>query len=91
MNANRTRYLLASQKVRRVDDPKPLDKLPALTREQRAELYKPRPATAPPHLEAPAYIRVMKGTGKVLGATTLFFSYFIGALVWGESRKASKS
>ena len=91
MNANRTRYLLASQKVRRVDDPKPLDKLPALTREQRAEMYKPRPAIAPPHLQAPEYVRVMKGTGKALGAITLFFSYFIGALVWQESKKATRT
>ena len=52
MNAARQRAIMAAQKVRRVDDPKLIAEAMKLTREQRKELFAPKPASA-----APEYLR----------------------------------
>lgn len=74
---NRTRQLLARQKLRAQATPQPIEKLPPLTADQRRELYGPRRATeAPKHLQGaewvegwqqtkrPKVVRVAKATAK---------------------------
>ena len=90
-NANRTRAILAAQKVRRVDDPKAIEQALKLTPEQRREMYAPKPATAAPqHLGGSEWVRAWRTVEKLTYGLTAFSALLFGGLVAGESRKAIK-
>jgi len=90
-NANRTRAILAAQKVRRVDDPKAIEQALKLTPEQRREMYAPKPATAAPqHLGGGEWVRAWRTLEKVTYGLTAFSALLFGGLVAGESKKAIK-
>jgi hypothetical protein len=90
-NANRTRAILAAQKVRRVDDPKAIEQALKLTAEQRREMYAPKPATAAPqHLGGSEWVRAWRTIEKVTYGLTAFSALLFGGLVAGESKKAIK-
>ena len=86
-NANRTRAILAAQKVRRVDDPKAIEQALKLTPEQRREMYAPKPATAAPqHLGPfesfkPLELQIMVDNGKYLLVTRPDVPLYHGYLV----------
>ena len=66
MNAARQRAIMAAQKVRRVDDPKLIAEAMKLTREQRKELFAPKPATAAPnHLQGNEWVRAWKTVERI--------------------------
>jgi hypothetical protein len=90
-NANRTRAILAAQKVRRVDDPKAIEQALKLTPEQRREMYAPKPATAAPqHLGGSEWVRAWRTVERITYGLTAFSALLFGGLVAGESRKAIK-
>lgn len=91
MNANRTRAILAAQKVRRVDDPKAIEEALKLTAEQRKAMYGPKPATeAPQHLRGNEWIEAWRTVEKITYGLTAFSALLFGGLVAGESKKAIK-
>ena len=90
-NANRTRAILAAQKVRRVDDPKAIEQALKLTPEQRREMYAPKPATAAPqHLGGSEWVRAWRTVERITYGLTAFSALLFGGLVAGESKKAIK-
>jgi hypothetical protein len=90
-NANRTRAILAAQKVRRVDDPKAIEQALRLTPEQRREMYAPKPASsAPQYLGGSEWVRAWRTIEKVTYGLTAFSALLFGGLVAGESKKAIK-
>lgn len=89
MNANRTRALLAAQKVRRVDDPKAIERALQLTPEQRKAIYAPKPATeAPQHLRGNEWIQAWRTVEKITYGLTAFSALIFGGLIVGESKKS---
>ena len=91
MNANRTRAILAAQKIRRVDDPEAIAQALKLTPEQRRAKYAPKPATsAPQHLQAPEWVRVFRATTRLTYGLTAFTSLIMGGVLAKESRKGIK-
>ena len=91
MNANRTRAILAAQKIRRVDDPKAIEQALKLTAEQRKAMYGPKPATeAPQHLRGNEWIQAWRTVEKITYGLTAFSALLFGGLVAGESKKAIK-
>jgi hypothetical protein len=90
-NANRTRAILAAQKVRRVDDPKAIEQALKLTAEQRKAIYAPKSATqAPQHLQGSEWVRAWRTVERITYGLTAFSALLFGGLVAGESRKAIK-
>jgi hypothetical protein len=90
-NANRTRAILAAQKVRRVDDPKALEQALKLTAEQRKAIYGPKPATsAPQHLQGAGWIGAWKTVEKITYGLTAISALLFGGLIMGESKKSVK-
>jgi hypothetical protein len=90
-NANRTRAILAAQKVRRVDDPKAIERALQLTPEQRKAIYAPKSInTAPQHLQGNEWIRAWRTVEKITYGLTAFSALLFGGLVAGESKKAIK-
>ena len=90
-NANRTRALLAAQKVRRVDDPKLIAEALKLTAEQRKAMYSPKPATeAPQHLRGNDWVQAWRTVERITYGLTAFSAVLFGGLVAGESKKAIK-
>ena len=90
-NANRTRAILAAQKVRRVDDPKLIAEAMKLTREQRKELFAPKPATsAPQHLQAPQWVQAWRTVERITYGLTTFSAVLFGGLIVEESKKSIK-
>jgi hypothetical protein len=90
-NANRTRAILAAQKVRRVDDPKAIEQAMKLTAEQRKAIYSPKSATqAPQHLQGSEWVRAWRTVERITYGLTAFSALLFGGLVAGESRKAIK-
>lgn len=88
-NANRTRAILAAQKVRRVDDPKAIEKALQLTAEQRKAIYAPKPATsAPQQLQGAGWIEAWRTVEKVTYGLTAFSALIFGGLIVGESKKS---
>ena len=91
MNANRTRAILAAQKVRRVDDPKAIEQALKLTAEQRKAMYGPKPATeAPQHLRGNEWIQAWRTVEKITYGLTAFSALIFGGLIVGESKKSVK-
>jgi hypothetical protein len=90
-NANRTRALLAAQKVRRVDDPKAIEQALKLTPEQRREMFAPKPATsAPQHTQGAEWVKAWRTVERITYGLTAFSALLFGGLVAGESKKAIK-
>lgn len=90
-NANRTRALLAAQKVRRVDDPKLIAEALKLTAEQRKAMYSPKPAIeAPQHLRGNDWVEAWRTVERITYGLTAFSALLFGGLVAGESKKAIK-
>ena len=89
-NANRTRAIMAAQKVK----PQPLPEgytLPKLTAEQRKAIYAPKPATsAPQHLQAPEWVRVWRTTTRITYGLTAFTALIFGGVIAKESKKGIK-
>ena len=91
MNANRTRALLAAQKVRRVDDPKAIERALQLTPEQRKAMFAPKPIdTAPQHLKGSEWVRAWRTVERITYGLTAFSAVLFGGLVAGETKKAIK-
>jgi len=90
-NANRTRSILAAQKVRRVDDPKAIEQALKLTPEQRREMFAPKAATAAPqHLQGNDWVRAWRTVEKITYGLTAFSALIFGGLIVGESKKSVK-
>jgi hypothetical protein len=90
-NANRQRAILAAQKVRRVDDPKAIEKALQLTPEQRKAIYAPKPATsAPLELQGAGWVQAWRTVERITYGLTAFSALLFGGLVAGESKKAIK-
>jgi hypothetical protein len=88
-NTNRTRYLLAAQKVRVKTDPQLEDG--KLTAEQRREKYAPKPATsAPQHLQGPQWVNTWKTATRLTYGLTAFTALIFGGIIAGESKKGIK-
>ena len=82
---------MAAQKVRRVDDPKAIEQALKLTREQRKELFSPKPASAAPaHLQGSEWVRAWKTLERITYGLTAFSALIFGGLIAGESKKAIK-
>jgi hypothetical protein len=94
VNPNRTRAIMAGQKVRQQATPQPMPEgytLPKLTAEQRREIYAPKPATsAPQHLQAPQWVRAWRMTTRITYGLTAFTALIFGGLIAKESRKGFK-
>lgn len=91
MNAARQRAILAAQKVRRVDDPKLIAEAMKLTREQRKELFAPKPASAAPnHLQGNEWVKAWKTVERITYGLTAFSALIFGGLIVGESKKSIK-
>lgn len=91
MNPARQRALMAAQKVRRVDDPKLIAEAMKLTREQRKELFAPKPASAAPeHLQGNEWVRAWKTVERITYGLTAFSALIFGGLIVGESKKSIK-
>jgi hypothetical protein len=90
-NANRTRAILAAQKIRRVDDPKAIEQAMKLTAEQRKAIYSPKSATqAPEHLQGSEWVRAWKTVERITYGLTAFSALIFGGLIVGESKKSVK-
>lgn len=90
-NANRTRAILAAQKVRRVDDPKAIERALQLTPEQRKLIYAPKSIdTAPKHLQGNEWVRAWRTVEKITYGLTAFSALIFGGLIVGESKKSVK-
>ena len=91
MNPQRQRAILAAQKIRRVDDPKAIERALQLTPQQRREMYAPKPATAAPqHLGGSEWVRAWRTVERITYGLTAFSALLFGGLVAGESKKAIK-
>jgi hypothetical protein len=88
-NRNRTRAILAAQKVRLRTDPKPTGE--QLTAEQRRKMYAPKPAAPIIATRPPMPLRVAKTTVKATGWGLGIFSAIIGGILWGESKQGFRS
>lgn len=102
---NRTRQLLVRQKLRAEATPQPLPaKLPALTADQRRELYGPRRASdAPKHLQGaewvegwkqtkrPKVVRVAKATAKGTAWGFGMLTAIAAGILAGETKRGLHS
>jgi hypothetical protein len=88
-NANRTRAILAAQKVRVSSDPKPTDE--QLTAEQRREMYAPKPSAPIIAHRPPMPLRVAKTTIKATSWGLGMIGAIAGGILWGESKRGFRS
>jgi hypothetical protein len=89
MNPNRTRAILATQKLRIKTDPQATDD--KLTPEQRREKYAPKPATsAPQHLQGPQWVNTWRTATRLTYGLTAFTALIFGGIIAGESKKGIK-
>lgn len=89
-NANRTRAILAAQKVRVRTDPTPKEQT-KLTAEERKAIYSPKPAAPIIAHRAPMPVRVAKTTAKATGWGLGMFTAIVGGILLGESKQGFKS
>lgn len=101
MTPNKTRQILAAQKLRLETTPQPIDKLPPLTAEQRKAIYSPRSAAAASnHLQGEAWVntwqqtqrprkilRAAKGTAKATGVFFGLLTAIAGGILIGEGKR----
>jgi soluble lytic murein transglycosylase-like protein len=86
-NTNRTRYLLAAQKVRVKTDPVPTPEAPKLTAEQRRAMYAPKSALEIIPKRPPMPIRAAKKTAKASGVGLAMLTAIVGGIMIGETKK----
>lgn len=91
MNAARQRALMAAQKVRRVDDPKPTPERPKLTPDERRAMYAPKSALEIIPNRPPMPLRVLKGTVKLSAWVLSMFAVICGGLLVSESKTGLRS
>jgi hypothetical protein len=94
MNPNRTRAIMAAQKLKQEATPRPLPEgfsLPKLTAEERKKIYAPRPASsAPPHLQAPQWVKTWRSVSRITYGLTAFTALLFGGIILDESKKGIK-
>lgn len=91
-NANRTRAIMAAQKVRGKSDPRPIDNTPPkLTPEQRREMYAPKSALEIIPNRPPMPLRVLKGAAKFTAWTFSMVAVICGGLLVSESKTGLRS
>ena len=88
-NANRTRAILAAQKIRRVDDPKLIAEAMKLTAEQRKAMFAPKPATAAPeHVRGSEWVSAWRTVERFTYGITAITALLFGGLVVQEAKKS---
>ncbi len=93
-NANRTRAIMAAQKVaaglvRVKTDPTP--EAPKLTAEQRKAIYAPKAASsAPQQLQGPQWVTAWRTTTRATLGLTALLAVLFGGIIAGESKKGIK-
>jgi hypothetical protein len=90
-NTNRTRYLLAAQKVRLKTDPQPTPEAPKLTAEQRREMYAPKSALEIIPKRAPMPLRAAKTTAKSGGVLLAMITAISAGILLGESKRGVRT
>ena len=90
-NPNRTRAMLATQKLRLKTDPQPTPEAPKLTAEQRREMYAPKSALEIIPKRAPMPIRVAKTTAKTSGVLLAMLTAITAGVMIGETKKGIRS
>ena len=88
-NANRTRAILAAQKVRVKTDPPPTET--KLTAEQRKAIYAPKSALEIIPKRAPMPLRAAKTTAKATGWGLGMITAIAGGILLGESKRGFRS
>jgi hypothetical protein len=91
MNTNRTRYLLAAQKVRVKTDPIPTPEAPKLTAEQRREMYAPKSALEIIPKRPPMPVRVAKTSAKTSGVLLGMITAISAGILLGESKRGVRT
>ena len=89
-NANRTRAILAAQKVRVRTDPTP-EQQTKLTAEERKAIYAPKSVVPIIAHRPPMPVRVVKTTAKATGWGLAMISAIVGGIIVGESKKGFRS
>jgi hypothetical protein len=89
-NANRTRAILAAQKVRVKTDPTP-EQEAKLTAEERKAIYAPKSAVQIIPYRAPMPVRVVKTTAKATGWGLGMITAIAGGILLGESKRGFRS
>jgi hypothetical protein len=89
-NANRTRAILAAQKVRVKTDPTPEEQT-KLTAEERKAIYAPRPVAPIIATRPPMPVRVVKTTAKATGWGLAMVGAIAGGILLGESKRGFRS
>ena len=90
-NANRTRAMLATQKLRLKTDPQPTPEAPKLTAEQRREMYAPKSALEIIPKRAPMPVRAAKTSAKTSGALLGLITAITAGVLLGESKKGFRT
>lgn len=85
-NANRTRAILAAQKVRVKTDPTP-EEATKLTAEERKAIYAPKSAVAMIPYRAPMPLRILKTSAKITGVLFSMLAAVSVSLFVGESKR----
>ena len=88
-NANRTRAILAAQKVRVKTDPLPTET--KLTAEQRKAIYAPKSALEIIPKRAPMPLRAAKTTAKATAWGLGMITAIAGGILLGESKRGFRS
>ena len=88
-NANRTRSILAAQKVRVKTDPLPTET--KLTAEQRKAIYAPKSALEIIPKRAPMPLRAAKTTAKATAWGLGMITAIAGGILLGESKRGFRS
>jgi hypothetical protein len=88
-NANRTRAILAAQKVRVKTDPLPTEI--KLTAEQRKAIYAPKSALEIIPKRAPMPLRAAKTTAKATAWGLGMLTAIAGGILLGESKRGFRS
>jgi hypothetical protein len=89
-NPNRTRAILAAQKVRVRTDPTAEEET-KLTAEERKAIYAPKPVAPIIAHRPPMPVRVAKTTVKATGWGLGIFTAIIGGILVGESKQGFRS
>ena len=89
-NANRTRAILAAQKVRVKTDPTPEEQT-KLTAEERKAIYRPKPAAPIIAHRAPMPVRAAKTTAKATAWGLGMITAIAGGILLGESKRGFRS
>jgi hypothetical protein len=89
-NANRTRAILAAQKVRVKTDPTPEEAV-KLTPEERKAIYAPKSALEIIPKRPAMPVRIVKTTAKASVWGLGMISAIAGGILWGETKKGMRS